>query len=69
MIVYLEHPKEPTTVHLKSIMDFSKMDKKANYKMKIKHQYLFSIAAISKQKKEIEKLDFVNITTKVIIYE
>lgn len=50
-------------------MDFSKMDKKANYKMKIKHQYLFSIATISKKKKEIEKLDFVNITTKVIIYE
>lgn len=37
MIVYLEYLKELIIKYLKLIMDFSKMDKKVNYKMKIKY--------------------------------
>lgn len=69
MIVDLEHSKEPTTdctIEIKN--DFNKMNKKTSYKMKIKHQYLFSIPAISPQKIEIEKVDSINLAAKIIKY-
>ena len=48
MIIDLEYSKEPTAILLKATMDFNNVNKKANYKMKIKHQYIFCIQAVVK---------------------